>query len=340
MIQITHQQILNSLLAQLCSNNGINSTFTNNFNSANKTLFLPRVQSAVLGSSLNRTLDLSSLSQNLPTGYSNDLNIQTPAANESAAPPLLEAFEYNATEINNSHLMIGNSNKSYISASLGTVPEAGQMFQAGVANMGNPAWRELVADAVSRNGGLGTSELGYLAFSKDNGFVRYSNSTFSPEQNRRLAAISLQLGFAIEDLPSRCTDGAPTQKLNDWVESFLSKHEEAFVAFLNNPAQGYQVKDGRRLYQAGIDPQSGLMLSMHQKLHGGIRGWVQKHLNWLSPALDTISKVTAFIPGWGQVVSGVSTGMNAVSNMIATGKVNFGYVVDYLASALIGRQKT
>src|SRR5690606_8541922 len=105
------------------------------------------------------------------------------------------------------------------------------------------------------------------------------NPNLTPEQNRELAAISLELGMPIEKLPSRTSESPETNpKLNEWVDGFIAKHHAELEKFLADPSQGYKVKDGKRRYQMDVDPQSGRAISYYYKKASGLRGFVQKNL--------------------------------------------------------------
>ncbi|MCC6933993.1 MAG: hypothetical protein IT292_12215 [Deltaproteobacteria bacterium] len=279
---------------------------------------------------------LSSVNQQGPSAYETQSFYKTMGPADETTPPTgLESFSYGSNNENNPNLIVPPATDlPYIKAAIGTPPLAGELYMSRTANLFNEAWQGEVASAIEKNGGLGTAEDGYLSFSKI-GFVRLKNENLSAEQNRQLAAISLQLGIPIEDLPSRCPDNAATNPdINTWVNEFLDEHNSKFSAFLQNPAAGYSLKDGRHLYHISVNSQTGEITSSHEKLHGGIRGWCAKNMKWLSPTLDAISTVTSFIPGWGKVASVASNGLKAAGNMIAAGKFKaselFSFVTDSL----------
>jgi hypothetical protein len=251
-------------------------------------------------------------------------------AHTETVPQLLQGFEnstYNSTPINEAPLLF-NSEKEYIVASLGTPPEVAQLHQAGIANVLNPEWQAFVQDAITRNGGLGNSEDGFLAFSEDYGFVRLRNPNLTPEQNRELAAMSLELGMPVEKLPSRTSESSATDpKTNNWVDGFIAKHHEQLEKFLADPSQGYKVKDGKRRYQMDFDEKSGRAVSYYYKKASGLRGFVQKNLKGIIKTIDFITGAKFFkkIPIVGEVLNA----MNPLSDLkflaagIASGKFDW-----------------
>jgi len=137
--------------------------------------------------------------------------------------------------------------KKYIGAYVPTTEAAGQLQLSGLANIFTQSWQEQVAQAATNNGGLGDVDTGYLAWS-NNGFVRLKNSNLTDEQNRKIAEISLITGNAVENLPSRSTEPVTQENINRWVDTFIERHDTAMSEFLNNPANGYSVKDGSKRY--------------------------------------------------------------------------------------------
>src|SRR5262249_16387125 len=117
-----------------------------------------------------------------------------PPANESTSPAGLGAYGYTSTPYHDGLLITTPDPKSYIVGAVGTPPGAGEDMNNNVANLFNEDWAGQVQNAIQENGGLGNEQDGYLAFSSSMGFVRLRNTNLTPEQNRQLAAISLQTG--------------------------------------------------------------------------------------------------------------------------------------------------
>ena len=282
----------------------------------------------------NRMLNLASSTSATVTGTAAFYE-SNGAANEATPPVGLEIFKYGSNTNNNGNLIVPPATDlPYITAAIATPAKAGELYMARTANLFNEEWQEQVASAIEKNGGLGTTSDGFLSFSKI-GFVKLKNENLSAEQNRQLAAISLQLGIPIEDLPSRSPDSAAEDPdINRWVNDFLTEHSETFSAFLQNPQLGYSVKDGSHQYQIGINSLTGQITSGHEKIHGGIRGWCAKNMSWLSPALDMISTATSFIPGWGTAASVISSGVKAAGNMIAAGKFKASELLSFAMDSL------
>ena len=242
-----------------------------------------------------------------------------PRADESTPPQGLEVFAYTSGQVP----LIQNADQPhYIKGAVGTPPEAGQLAKAGVGNLGNPAWQQLVADAVARNGGLGNTEDGFLAFSAEHGFVRLRNDNLTPEQNRQLAGLSLQTGWPIETMPSRTNDSLHDDpEIGRWADEFLGKVQEQFAQFAADPKDDVVVKDGHHRYVLKLDPQSGALVSFHYKKHGGFRGFVEKNAKILGPILDIASLVG------GPLVALGAQAFKAAASVAITGKLKLQQVV-------------
>jgi len=261
---------------------------------------------------------------NIPVSqYSAVNHSSAPSAPQSSSPFGLEVFGYGSLSPEQAQLLYQESDgKDYIAAYVPTPGEAKELVDAKIANVFNPAWQQQIAMAVERNGGLGNEVDGFLAFAQD-GFVRLKNNNLSVEQNRVLAAISLQTGIHIEKLPARSTESISDPEINRWVDTFIQRYQTGMEQFLANPSAGFHIKDGRRNYVMQLDPQSGMVGSMYFKEHGGLRGWVQKNLGNIGEVLDGVSAFSSFIPGWGTVAAGVAQALKAGAGMIATGKAKF-----------------
>ena len=223
---------------------------------------------------------------------------------------------------------------------------AGELFKGKVANAFNPQWQQIVAAAQESLGSLGNAEQGYLAWSKEGHFVLFKNPDLTPEQNQKLAEISLLGGFAVEDLPGKrsTADYDDQAEFHKVVDEFVGRHTETLEKFLANPSAGYHVSNGRDKFVMQADPTSGMVGSYHFKKAKGIKGFFQKVMKWANPVLDLASTAMQFIPGWGQVGSLITKGVQTLGNWAATGKAKFGDLVksavDYFSagsSSMIGK---
>jgi len=263
------------------------------------------------------------------------------ASDASRPPPLgFEMLTYTperAPGAGDVPLLRSDQQPAYVNGAVGTPPEAGQLAEGGAANFLNPAWVEQVELAARRNGGLGNAEDGYLAFSREHGFVRLKNTGLSPEQNRRLAEISLQTGWPVEKLPSRTGDSAIADpKVGRWVDDFIGRFDQELVDFKADPVKnGISVKDGRRRFKLEFNEQAGGVVSYDYKKKGGFGGFVQKHMKFIGPVLDGLSLAANVIPGLGQAAA---LGLQAVKTGLswaATGTLKAGQLLRGVASALL-----
>ncbi len=246
-----------------------------------------------------------------------------PVANESGSPVGLGGLSYGSKSVSEMSFSTAKPIENEYNAGFVPTPEiAGKLSEAGIANMMSPEWGEQVAVAAERNGGLGDSENGFLAWSKD-GFIRLRNPKLSPEQNRKLAAISLQTGISVDKLPARAAEASfEKDNVNKWVETFIGRHEKELSDFLKNPQDGYSVSDGRRKYKMELNSEVGRVVSYYYKRRGGFAGFVQKNLKGIFQATGLISTIGSFIPGWGWVAAGAAKLVEWGSAAIVTGKAN------------------
>lgn len=241
-------------------------------------------------------------------------------------------LSYGSTAIDSSGLQITPSKHDFIVASIPLGKEVLQLRKAGLANMFSEPWQQAVSVASKLNGGLGNTMEGFLAFSNDNGFVRLRNPRLSPEQNRRLALISLQTGVGVEDLPSRITDSALSDpKVSNWVDEVIGKFEQALENFAVNPAKGFKVKDGWFRHEMKLLPENGAVVSYSYRKHGGFRGFVESNLKGFMNILDTYSGVKFLkkIPVIGKPLAGIADLFSPLDHLktaalsVAKGKVNW-----------------
>lgn len=216
-----------------------------------------------------------------------------PPAQESSLPIGLERFPYGS---GTGPLLPPPADAPHILGGIGTPPAAAQLSEMGAANAFSPEWQSLLQYAVGANGGLGDAENGYLAFSREHGFVRFKHPGFTPEQNRRIAAMSLQMGWPIERLPGRNLDDDvfAEPKVNEWVDGFIAKFDDALRTFMANPSEKLVVKDGsRNRYMMQFDPASNRVFSGTFRKKGGFSGFVEKNFKVIGPVLDGLAVVSA-----------------------------------------------
>ncbi len=223
-----------------------------------------------------------------------------------------------------------------IAAYIPTPAEAGKLADGGLGNAFNGAWQKQVSDAAKRNGGLGNAEDGYLAWSKK-GFVRFRNPGMTPEQNRRLAEISLTMGAPVDKMPSRWTlqNGERTWEKkghDDGINKFIGSYDKQLPEFLNGTKKGITLKDSRRRFVLKMDEKAGLPVSYNYKKKGGLSGFFSKNLKFIQPIINVAGAVLApFTGGASLAISGIAS---AASNAIAAGKLGFKNVVNAVGGAL------
>jgi hypothetical protein len=246
-------------------------------------------------------------------------NTQAPS---SASPTTNTSNVLNGAFAQLTPIQIRVKNESpYIVDFIPTPAIAAKVREAGLANMFSPDWQALVQEAIERNGGMGNEEDGFLAWSKV-GFVRLRNPNLTIEQNQKLATMSLEMGIEVENTPARAdTSVQDNPKINNWVNEFIHKYESGLQQFLENPENGLTVKDGRRRYEMKLDTDSGAIFSSYYKKSGGLKGFFQRNMKYISPIADAITSVGKLIPGWGSIAAAVSQGVKYVGNMIANGKL-------------------
>lgn len=258
-----------------------------------------------------------------------------PPADENAPPVGLEAFAYGSGDV---PLIRSDAQPAYVNGAVGTPPEVAQIAQAGQANFTSQAWLQQVAGAVQANGGLGDSENGFLAFSKDHGFVRLRNSGLSPEQNRQLAAMSLQMGWPVEDLPSRTSDnGLADPKVAQWADEFVGQYAEQFQRFAADPLNSpIKLRSGKRRYVFEFNEKAGAFVSYNYKKSGGLRGWVQSNFKDIMKMLGPVADFAWVIPGVGWIASAAARTLQTAASWIATGKLKAQQLVSAVGGWFMG----
>lgn len=213
----------------------------------------------------------------------------------------------------------GPETPAYVHGGIGTPPEVGQLMEAGGANFLNPQWQAMVADHAARNGGLGNEQDGFLAVGKD-GFVRFYNENLSPEQNRRLAEISLQTGWPIDKMPSRADEAG--ENIDRWANKFLERFDREFAAFQADP-MGHKmtVRDGKKRFVLDFNEEAQAFVSYNYKKSGGLRGFVQDNLKYIAPVLNVLTAVG------GPITAGIAFAARAAVSYIATGALKVRDVV-------------
>lgn len=219
-----------------------------------------------------------------------------PPANESQSPPLLSPLPYGSGKPEEAGLTREGVTNDSIVGVLPSAPELLEFAKSGIGNVFNEEWRQVVAAYASKNGGLGDSENGYLAFSREHGFVRFRNPRLTPEQNRRLAEMSLVLTAPIEKTPARLSgkDSALNDEDNNrWANEFIGRYDKEVADFLADPSNGISVRDGRTRYKAEIDKESGRVVSYHMKKASRLQGFMQRAVKVLGPVADVASAILA-----------------------------------------------
>jgi hypothetical protein len=253
-----------------------------------------------------------------------------PPADETAPPVGLEPFAYGTGDVPLVQLEDPPEN---IAGAVGTPPEVAEIAKAGAANFTSPEWMQLVAKAVAANGGLGDSEYGFLAYSENYGFVRLRDLGLTPEQNRQMAAMSLQMGWSIEDLPTRRSEnGLVDPKANAKIVAFVDEYAQAFQAWVQDPkANAIKLKDGKRRYVLELNEKAERFVSYSFKKQGGLRGWVQDHMQGIAKVLGPIANFGWVIPAYGWIASAAARTLQTGAGWIATGKLKAQQVVSTVA---------
>lgn len=258
-------------------------------------------------------------------------------ANEAARITGFEGLAYGSTPPIPEVLDTAASDKIYIVGALKMSPEVRKIAEAGIGNMFSPEWQQAVKAAADLNGGMGDSEQGFLAYSSEHGFVRLRHPGLTPEQNRKLAAISLQTGWPIERLPCRKGEDCPPggdPKMDEWVNEFIGKYEKELTAFIESKGQDpIEVKDGsRNRYKLEFNEEAGRVVSYQFRKAGGAMGWAQKNMSWLKPVLD-VASVAAAMLGQPEICAGIRA-LEVGAMATANGKFS-GSTLAGLASAAV-----
>jgi hypothetical protein len=231
-------------------------------------------------------------------------------ANTSKPSALLNGSAYGSTSTKNPNINT-STKKEMIAATISTTPMAKELAAKGVANALVPAWQAEVKQAATKNGGLGSSEHGFLAWGKD-GFVRYRNVGLTPEQNRQIAEMSLSMGVAVEDIVANNHKETSfgNASVNKSVDAFIGKFHTEFAAFVQNPKDGVAFREGKHNYTLSIDQESGIPVSSYFQKARGFKGWVQRSMDVIAPVVSTLGLVLA------PFTAGLST--------IASAAINYG----------------
>jgi hypothetical protein len=240
-------------------------------------------------------------------------------ADESQPPFGLEHWTYGSLPPETGAVAFSEDHPAYINGAVGTPIEFAQLREGGAANMMNPAWLAEIDAAVARNGGLGNMEDGYLAVSKL-GFVRLRNTNLTPEQNRQLAAISLQTGWPIEDLPARAGESRIEHgHIDQWFDNFVGDYSREFQDFLRNPTEnGIHMQDGHRRFALEFKEEAGGFVSYNYKKSGGFRGFVQDNFKEIMYGVGAIATVLT-MGGYAAVAGAVSSLASTAFSYVATG---------------------
>lgn len=215
---------------------------------------------------------------------------------------VLAGRPYQSFSIAEAELSFENITQEYVAAYVPTPASAGEIAGAGVGNFLNPAWQEEVEAATQRNGGLGDSENGFLAWSSL-GFIRLRNPLLTPEQNRKLAEISLAMGIEVSKLPARSEQSSvENENINSWVNDFVDEYQQELSQFLKDPSDRIRIKDGRRYYILELkSTPDGVQvpLSYYYKLSGGFA-------SSLRSAFGDVAKMASFFDPISLAAQGLS----------------------------------
>lgn len=224
------------------------------------------------------------------------------------------------------------SKNPYIRQAIPTDPAAAQLKAGGQANLFNQNWQALVADAAAKNGGFGNAQDGFLGYS-ESGFVRHYNPNLSEQQNKRLAEISLESGFTLEQLPARSKTSG--DNVAQWVDKFIQDYDTQMASFAQDPSKGVSVKDGRRRFEMKADPASGQVLSSEYKKRGGFAGFIERNFKYIEPIANGISYVASLFPGVGTAIAAVAQGVKQAATMVVNGgKLTWQGVVGIASSVM------
>ena len=238
-------------------------------------------------------------------------------------PPHWSTIPYGSAPLNSPSLETKGMTQEQIAAKILLTPQdsttASHLSRAGLAHFKNPDWLRLVESAATTNGGLGSSEHGFLAWSKE-GFIRLRNLNLSPEQNRRVAEVSLTLGVPVEDLAAtqHKSPSFTTREVSASVENFLSKFERELTSFVQNPADGIAFREGRHHYELAYTKDSPLPVSHYYKKARGLKRYAQKLLPYVQPALQAAGLF--FAPATGGVSLTLATAGQMATRAAAYGK--------------------
>lgn len=289
---LSNQQLVdyyNSLIAQNLASQNI----TNN-----------AVEGLVQVNNSQSVQDINTLFQNAMLEYLNSKQADTNS--------VIQTFNgYQYTSNKNAALIDGSAlvnPRSYVVGALVIDPQinelAGTLFKSNANNFSVGDWRAIVEQAILANGGLGNSEDGFLAWSKDGHFVRLRNINLTPEQNQKLASMSLEFGWPVEDLPSSkeenlLSDEGKIVELDNKIAEFETK----IANFRQDPQNDFTVKYGKQRFKVTYDESTGMFASTSYKVRSGIKGWFDKNVSKISKGLGIVKKIFSFIPGWGHIVS-------------------------------------
>jgi len=253
---------------------------------------------------------------------------QTPA-DDSKVSSLLNGAQYGCKPMDAAAVSTANIEHDYIVGWIGTPPEVGQIQQAGIGNVFNQEWQAVVKAALDQNGGLGDSTNGYLAFSSTYGFVRLRNPRLTPEQNRRLAEMSLVMGAPIERMPSSAHYSTIKDSgKSESVDSFIAKYDSEISDFLADKNNGVSISRGRMKFKMEVNEEAGRVVSYNYKKAGGLKGFCQKAMQYLGPVID-IASAALTLTGVGTAVAFGLQAVKTAGSLIASGG-------KYLASQLAG----
>jgi len=279
----------------------------------------PMISTANLGGSTPLTIERSTQPSPAVISPMERYLAQPPALTDRISP-LLQGLPYGSRPAESVGLIREGITSHFVAGIIPMPPGVIELAKSGIGNVFNPEWREAVQAAVAQNGGLGDSTNGFLAYSREHGFVRLLNPGLTPEQNRRLAEISLVMGAPIEKIPSRTKDSALDEpRISSWVDHFIGRFDKELSDFMADPTNGMSVREGRTRYKLEVKEQAGRVVSFSVKKAGGLKGLAQRAMKFIAPLADVVGIVANLVPGLGTAVAFGAQAIKTVGGMIATG---------------------
>ncbi|MDD2943450.1 MAG: hypothetical protein PHC51_10865 [bacterium] len=193
---------------------------------------------------------------------------------------------------------------------------ARDLVESGHGNIFSQAWKDEIAQAASGPRGLGNASDGYLAWSEE-GFTYFNNPNLTVEQNKKLAEVSLVTGVAIEKTPARSEQSSAIPEINKWVNDFIQGHEKAIRRFIDNPLEGYVVRDGQKKIEMNISSETGRVTSSFSRKRGGLAGLVERNTQSIAGLADFAAISTFFMPPVAKLFGVLPAGLSRVTGLVS-----------------------